>query len=777
MAQFETWLKAELHETPEVQVIHGNLFADDSKANKIGVIVTSQKEPVSLAGVVDGLIVRSDGVTIPVSGSEYTGLDGDRAWIILPPSAYVVTGQLSIVIRLTHNGSVTVLGACIGYVYRTTTDAVIDPGQIVPNIAQLMSMAGQIADVSAMAQAAVAEMDSGMASVIMVQGTQPTNIYNKIWLDNSNPQAVQIKVRAQDGTYYAPEMYTGERGPKGETGETGPEGTTFIPEVSAEGVISWTNNSGKTNPQPTSIKGPKGDTGPAPGITRQYEEYADGGSATTPPDEGWDGEPDPVQGSYLWTRHTIEWADGQTTILYAVAYQGENGTGTGTVKSVNGIDPDNTGNVSLPGNVVDQTVTQGSTNAVSGGAVWTAIDAIDTPDADTAMSDTSENPVQNRVIKAALDTKAPLASPALTGTPTAPTATSGTNSTQIASTAFVQAAVAGNRPYMRSVSIAAADWSSGSVPFTYTYSIAGVNANTIIRAYPSNAASAALILDAIFLTPGNGNITFSTNAVPDGQITLTLHLEQGQSAAGTTCIVSRAGGGTAGGTIDLVNAIDQNPNTVMNYNAVYKQGYYAIIALDFTCDSVTTKNIGVLPVGYRPAAQTTVQGTLINGSTQATGNFIIQEASLGGRIRYNDWDQDTTLTGVKLLAMIDTRTVMEAVFTFRWDSASTIGVTELVNRITKDVVAGTVHYEYECVFDDTAKVGNVALLVPEGFGTSNTTRQSVSYSASTTGDYSELTLTTLYSATVYGGSFTNRTTTAGSTNALRYKIDLTLPVA
>ena len=36
---------------------------------------------------------------------------------------------------------------------------------------------------------------------------------------------------------------------------------------------------------------------------------------------------------------------------------------------------------------------------------------------------------------------APKASPALTGTPTAPTATSGTNSTQIATTAFVQGAV------------------------------------------------------------------------------------------------------------------------------------------------------------------------------------------------------------------------------------------------------------------------------------------------------------------------------------------------
>lgn len=45
-------------------------------------------------------------------------------------------------------------------------------------------------------------------------------------------------------------------------------------------------------------------------------------------------------------------------------------------------------------------------------------------------------------LDAALAARAPLASPALTGTPTAPTATAGTSSTQLATTAFVAAAVA-----------------------------------------------------------------------------------------------------------------------------------------------------------------------------------------------------------------------------------------------------------------------------------------------------------------------------------------------
>lgn len=44
-------------------------------------------------------------------------------------------------------------------------------------------------------------------------------------------------------------------------------------------------------------------------------------------------------------------------------------------------------------------------------------------------------------LQTALDVKAPLASPALSGTPTAPTATAGTNTTQIATTAFVAAEI------------------------------------------------------------------------------------------------------------------------------------------------------------------------------------------------------------------------------------------------------------------------------------------------------------------------------------------------
>lgn len=43
----------------------------------------------------------------------------------------------------------------------------------------------------------------------------------------------------------------------------GADGTTFYPTVSSAGVISWTNDGDKENPDPVNIKGPQGDQGPA----------------------------------------------------------------------------------------------------------------------------------------------------------------------------------------------------------------------------------------------------------------------------------------------------------------------------------------------------------------------------------------------------------------------------------------------------------------------------------------------------------------------------------
>ena len=51
------------------------------------------------------------------------------------------------------------------------------------------------------------------------------------------------------------------RGPQGLVGDTGESGATFTPSVDSNGNISWTNDGDLTNPSTINLKGPKGDPG------------------------------------------------------------------------------------------------------------------------------------------------------------------------------------------------------------------------------------------------------------------------------------------------------------------------------------------------------------------------------------------------------------------------------------------------------------------------------------------------------------------------------------
>lgn len=112
-----------------------------------------------------------------------------------------------------------------------------------------------------------------------------------------------------------------------------------------------------------------------------------------------------------------------------------------------------------------------------------------------------------------LATKAPLASPALTGIPTAPTATEGTNTTQIATTEFVTAAVSGG--------VATAMAASSVSVYTYVYtclagqtSFTGADDNGQVLTFSGN--NVMVYLNGVFLTPG---VDFSAS---NDTVTLTV---------------------------------------------------------------------------------------------------------------------------------------------------------------------------------------------------------------------------------------------------------------
>ena len=123
-----------------------------------------------------------------------------------------------------------------------------------------------------------------------------------------------------------------------------------------------------------------------------------------------------------------------------------------------------------------------------------------------------------------LITKAPLVSPSLSGVPTAPTAAAGTNTTQLATTAFVQTGLSGRQPLDAELT-----------------AISGLSANGLItRTGASTAASRSIAVSGTGLSVTNadgvtGNPTVTSNATAVN--------------AGSTIVARDASGNFSAGTI------------------------------------------------------------------------------------------------------------------------------------------------------------------------------------------------------------------------------------
>ena len=142
MATIKTDLICNLNQPVNVTYLHGNLFSQDNAGNTINVFVMDNGEPATIGGTVSANVIRSDGQTVAVSGA----IEGNKAYVILPQACYAVPGVVHIIIKLTQNTTITTIAAIVANVYMSTTDAVIDPGQVIPSIQALMALIEEAVD-------------------------------------------------------------------------------------------------------------------------------------------------------------------------------------------------------------------------------------------------------------------------------------------------------------------------------------------------------------------------------------------------------------------------------------------------------------------------------------------------------------------------------------------------------------------------------------------------------------------------------------------------------
>lgn len=198
-----------------------------------------------------------------------------------------------------------------------------------------------------------------------------------------------------------------------------------------------------------------------------------------------------------------------------------------------------------------------------------------------------------------LATRAPLVSPTFTGTPSAPTATSGTNTTQIATTAFVQLALS-------TVSVTPPDATSSTKGIVQLAGDLGGTASS--PTVPGLATRAPLVSPALTGTPTAPTATSGTNTT---QIATTAFVQSALSGLGGASQI------TVFDTV-ILNASNSTSLTGVDLFTATKNFTLSMVEIQiFTKGSITS---GTLTVDIKKSS--TLGGTFTSVlSTQPSINF------------------------------------------------------------------------------------------------------------------------------------------------------------
>lgn len=150
------------------------MLTGDNLAHTWRVHVFDGGGAVALTGAtVTGYFVRTDGNTVAVQGS----VEGSTAIVTLAQACYAFEGDLKGVMRLTLGGKTVTLSVLTLMVRKVLTDAIIDPGNVIPSLEDLLAQIEAMETATAAANTAAAAADSA-ASAANTAATAATNAAN-----------------------------------------------------------------------------------------------------------------------------------------------------------------------------------------------------------------------------------------------------------------------------------------------------------------------------------------------------------------------------------------------------------------------------------------------------------------------------------------------------------------------------------------------------------------------------------------------------------------------
>lgn len=135
----------------------------DVKANVFGFRLYRDGQLLDISDcTVNGYFVRADGSTVVLTGAVN---ESQIAYVRLAQSCYAVEGNFSLAIRLIGGDEAGTMRIVDGTVVNVTTGTVVDPGSVVPSLADLMAVIGR-------AEAAADFLGGTDVSTSVISGTR-----------------------------------------------------------------------------------------------------------------------------------------------------------------------------------------------------------------------------------------------------------------------------------------------------------------------------------------------------------------------------------------------------------------------------------------------------------------------------------------------------------------------------------------------------------------------------------------------------------------------------
>ena len=164
------------------------LFASsDDSAHTIRVSVSASGAPVSMDGAgIFGYFIRADEDTVVITGSAAVNV----ATLVLPEACYAAPGHFSLIIKATLSGERKAIFWGDGFVTRASTDVIVDPGDVIPSLEELLERIAEMERATAAANTAAeaanaAAGDAGAAARAAKDATQEARELTDRWDDVS----------------------------------------------------------------------------------------------------------------------------------------------------------------------------------------------------------------------------------------------------------------------------------------------------------------------------------------------------------------------------------------------------------------------------------------------------------------------------------------------------------------------------------------------------------------------------------------------------------------